>query len=283
MEATASLQCRPLTSALGGVIEGVDLRRPLSPTTREFIHQAILDRGVVFFRGQDGLTREELAAFVSNFGAPQTDPLKGKEAPASAATKEMNMAAVKQVTALWHSDFSFFDKPPIYTCLRSVKLPQVGGDTCWASLYAAYEALSEPLRNMLERLTAVHSHAPTAERLPGLAERYSVATAVHGDLATHPVVIVHPETGRKALFVFEGATLRIAELGAAESRHLLALLFEHLRSPLFSMRWTWKPNDVALWDNRVLQHYAVPDYTEDRVMQTVRTVGQRPVGVAARV
>jgi taurine dioxygenase len=283
MESIAGLECRPITPAVGAVIEGVDLRRPLSKAAKGSIHQAMLDHGVVFFRGQDELTLDELARFVSNFAALQTGILVEEGAPPAAAALEFNIAEIKQGTALWHSDFTFYDEPTVYTGLRSVKLPPVGGDTCWASMYAAYDALSEPLRQMLDGLTAVHSMSPTAERLPHIADNYARAAQVYGDQAIHPMVIVHPETGRKALYVFEGATTRVVELSSTESKYLLAMLFDHLRSPQFAMRWTWKPNDVALWDNRALQHFAVPDYAGERIMQSVRTIGQRPVGVSGTV
>lgn len=276
METAIDLAIKPITGHVGAIIEGVDLRRTSSGLVKS-IRQAILDHGVVFFRGQDQLTLEELATFVSQFGALQPDFFQGRDAPLSTAAREFDIAPVRDGTALWHSDFTFFHEPPVFTGLRSVRLPPVGGDTCWASLYAAYDALSEPIRRSLDGLTAVHTMERTSASVPSLVDRYAVARAVYGDNAEHPVVITHPETGRKALYVFEANTMRINGVSALESRHLLNMLFEHLRSPLFSMRWTWKPHDVALWDNRALQHYATPDYEGERVMQNVRTVGERPV------
>lgn len=276
MDAPITLECRRITSAVGAVIEGLDLRHPLSATNVESVRQALRDYGVVFFRDQDGLTLEELGAFVSNFGVLQPDPLAMEKK--GEVVKELNLTAVRQATSQWHADFTYFNEPTVYTGLRSVKLPPVGGDTCWASMYAAYDALSEPLRNMLDGLTAVHSMYPTLERMPVLTDRYAVSAERYGAESVHPVVIVHPETGRKALYVCEIATTRIVEVSAAESKHLLAMLFEHVKQPQFAMRWRWKPNDVALWDNRALQHFAVPDYTEERIMQSVRTYGEKPVG-----
>jgi taurine dioxygenase len=134
---------------------------------------------------------------------------------------------------------------------------------------------------MLDELTAVHSIVPVLQRMEGLTSASTRGEAnqrTHGVEHAHPVVRVHPETGRKALFVNEGWTTRIVELSKAESAHVLALLFEHVKSPDFCMRWNWAPNDLALWDNRSVQHYAVPDYDGERVMQRVVLAGDRPYG-----
>jgi taurine dioxygenase len=278
MGSTVSLDCNPITSSVGAVINGADLRQPLSPELKRYLHQAILDRGVLFFRDQSGLTLQELAAFVSNFGALQPDPFAGEGGPIA---KEFNTAGVKEGTALWHADNTFFRKPQVYTGLRSVRLPPVGGDTCWASMCAAYEALSAPLRHALTELTAIHSTSTSTDAMGKPSDPYALARAPYGDDTAHPVVVVHPETGRKALYVCEANTIRIVELSPVESRHLLSMLFEHIRSPQFATRWTWKPDDVALWDNRTLQHFAVPDYEGERVMQVARTVGHKPVGVTS--
>jgi taurine dioxygenase len=144
-------------------------------------------------------------------------------------------------------------------------------------MYAAYEALSEPTRRMLAGLTAVHSIEPTYDRMREYAQGFRIKYSErHAPEQVHPVVLTHPETGRKALYVSETFTTRIVELSSAESSAILKMLFRHVESPNFTMRWKWSPNDVALWDNRSVQHYAVPDYESARIMQRIVLAGDRP-------
>ncbi|MDT3445792.1 MULTISPECIES: TauD/TfdA family dioxygenase [unclassified Pseudofrankia] len=265
-----------MTSAVGAVIGGVDLREPLGPDVVRALRQALLEHGVIFFHGQE-LTRDQMHAFVTNFGTPIPEPFSsgGK----SEVVSENDLLGARRATSVWHSDTTYVTEPPSLTALRAVSLPPVGGDTCWGSMYAAYDALSAPLRGMLDGLTAVHSVFPVIERMgQSGTEHANHSASSHGLEHVHPVIRVHPETGRKALFVSEGWTTRIVELTPAESAHLLALLFEHVKSPDFTMRHRWAPNDVAMWDNRAVQHYAVPDYGSTRVMQRVVLAGDRPYG-----
>jgi taurine dioxygenase len=158
--------------------------------------------------------------------------------------------------------------------LRAVELPPVGGDTCWSSMYAAYDALSEPLRAFLDGLTAEHSAYKVVPLMGGGPFEFLQESMRN----VHPVVRVHPETGRKALFVNELWTERIVELTPEESASLLAFLFEHVKAPVFAVRWRWQPNDLALSDNRAFQHYAVNDYDARRVMHKSLLAGDRPFG-----
>jgi taurine dioxygenase len=254
----------------------VDLRQPLTPDSVAFIRQALLDHGVVFFHDQE-LNADQMEAFTANFGKVVPEPMHGPEHQVQVV--EGDFGKSKFATSVWHTDDTFFAEPSIGTALRAVKLPPVGGDTCFASMYTAYDALSDPMQRMLDRLTAVHSLGPVFQRMGALVgNRTETHTQKYGFEHVHPVVAVHPITGRKALYVNQGATTRIVELSPAESAHVLAFLFEHVKSPDFCMRWTWKPNDVALWDNRALQHYAVPDYEGERVMQRVVMAGERVHG-----
>jgi taurine dioxygenase len=237
-------EVRRVTSAIGAVIDGVDLGRPLDGETLRLVRQALLDHGVLFFRNQDASV-EQLWDFLRNFGTPQKEDSLG------------------------------------ITLLRMVRGPAFGGDTCWASTVAAYEALSRPLREMLDGLTAVHSVAKAVSPLGDYGDAFVAQFGkLHAAQQIHPVVQAHPETGRKALFVTESCTTRIVELEPAESRCLLDLLVEHVKSPDFCLRWRWSPNDLALWDNRSVQHYAVPDYTAERVVHRIVVAGDRPRGPA---
>ncbi|MCB2080580.1 MAG: TauD/TfdA family dioxygenase, partial [Novosphingobium sp.] len=159
--------------------------------------------------------------------------------------------------------------------LRALELPPSGGgDTCWGSMYAAYETLSEPVRTMIDGLEAEHSGYKTVPLLgEGVAD--GLQTAMR---SVHPVVRVHPETGRKALFVNELWTERIVGVSQLESDRILRLLWDHSQRPEFTMRWQWQVNDLALWDNRAFQHYAVRDYEGRRVLQKGYVRGERPIG-----
>jgi alpha-ketoglutarate-dependent taurine dioxygenase len=262
-----------LTSAIGAIVDGIDMREPLAAESVGGLRRSLLDHGVLFFRDQD-VTAPELAAFAAHFGTPIPEP--SREAYGGTYKElvtEMETAPVsKAVAERWHADATWLEEPPMATVLRSVRIPTVGGDTCWANMCAAYEDLSAGLRNMLDDFTAVHSMEASLEAMGAVAVRDAQVAFVH------PVVRVHPETGRKALYVSEGWTTRIVELPSSQSAHILRLLFEHIRSPDFSVRWRWTPKDVAIWDNRSVQHYAVPDYDSDRVMQRLVLAGDRPYG-----
>jgi taurine dioxygenase len=181
----------------------------------------------------------------------------------------------------WHTDVTFSPTPPLAGILAAKQLPSLGGDTLWSSNLAAYEALSAPMKRLLEGLTAEHSVVKSfpAGRWgtdPAFKERYDRAVAKHPPV-THPVVRTHPVSGRKSLFVNDGFTTHIHELGARESDALLAFLFAHAARPEFTLRWRWSVDDVAFWDNRITHHYAVSDYLpERRVMHRATVVGDRP-------
>jgi taurine dioxygenase len=276
--AGSASSARRLTKSVGAVLEGYDLRERLEAEQIQAVRQALVGHGVIFLRGQE-LTEQELLAFLSSFGEPL---VSAYSAPGAAAfVTAGNLAPTRHSTAVWHADVTWLPEPPIFTALRAVQLPPVGGDTCWMSTEAAYAALSEPMRRMLDGLTSVHSMQPTLDREPALAESLAKGPAGAVPHSIHPVVRVHPETGRKGLYVNECSTVRIVELSRAESDAVLRVLFAHIRSPEFSVRWQWALHDVALWDNRNTQHFAVPDYTDARVLQRAEIAGEVPVGPAA--
>ena len=183
----------------------------------------------------------------------------------------------------WHTDVTFTETPPLAGILSAKQLPSLGGDTLWSSNLAAFDALSAPMQHFLSGLTAEHSVVKSfpADRWgadPAYKERYERAVAKHPPV-THPVVRTHPVSGRPGLFVNEGFTTRIHELSQRESDALLAFLYAHAARPEFTLRWRWRVADVAFWDNRDTQHYAVADYLpERRIMYRATVVGDRPVG-----
>jgi taurine dioxygenase len=272
-ETVERLRVSPITPAIGAVIEGVDARRPLDAGTVRTLRQALLDHGVIFFRNQP-VSEAQLEAFVANFGQPITEPSTatygGDVRAPPVVTVESHLQS-KAVAERWHADATWLAEPPMATALKMVEIPPVGGDTCWTNVAAAYDDLIPPLRAAIDQLTAVHWMIPSLEAmdLPAHDERIQYV---------HPVVTVHPETGRRVIFVSEGWTRKIVELPPTQSVHLLNLLYDHIKSPMFSMRWRWAANDVVIWDNRTVQHFAVPDYERGRVYSRVVLQGHRPYG-----
>jgi taurine dioxygenase len=271
---TSTIEVTSVTPAVGGIVKGVDLARPLEPRTVVELRKAWLDRGVLFFRNQD-LSDQQLENFIGYFGKPITEPSNGSfgENPDRPPVHGGDTARYKKVAERWHADASWLAEPPTATALRMVRPPELGGDTCWSNVTVAYEDLIKPIRDMLDQLRAVHWMAPSLAAMGADAQDDKIRF-------THPLVAVHPETGRKALFVSEGWTQSIEGVPPAQSVHLLAMIYDHIRSPLYSMRWQWAAGDVALWDNRAVQHFAVPDYEHGRIIQRVVTEGWTPRGPA---
>ncbi|MFJ3053690.1 taurine dioxygenase [Pseudomonas nitroreducens] len=275
-----TLNIEPISPALGAVVSGVRLADPLDDAAQRQIEQALLDHHVLFFRDQP-LTPTQQATFAARFGDLHIHPIY----PSSPEQREVIVldTAVTDVrdNAIWHTDVTFLETPALGAVLAAKQLPPYGGDTLWASGIAAFEALSKPLQQLLDGLTATHDISKSFPQ-----ERFGATDA---DLArleearrknpprSHPVIRTHPVTGRKALFVSDGFTTRINELEPAESRAILDLLFAHFARPEFTVRWRWKENDVAFWDNRVTQHYAVDDYRpQRRVMHRATILGDKP-------
>lgn len=270
---------RPLSPAIGAEIEGIDLRS-LDDVSVAVVRRALIEHLVVFFRDQD-ISAGEQVAFAAHFGRVMPPVIsKAVPGPDPAITViDETEPKGRLSNNRFHADTTYLPQPPLGTVLRAVQLPSIGGDTCWASMYAAYDALSSSLQRLLDGLTAVHSTEKTdriQRRRSDLVRREDLRVPV-----THPVVRVHPESGRKALYVNRLFTGSIAELSERESDTLLGLLFSHVLDPEFQVRFHWEPGCVAFWDNRATQHCAVPDYHERRVMWRCLLSGDRPVGPQA--
>ena len=279
MATLSRLEIRPITPVVGAVASGVDLREPLDAPAVAEIRRALLDKGAVFFRQQD-LTRDQVAAFMSRFGPLGTDPFSvAALAPPTLehSVHDMPTYGNARATAVWHMDSTLAAAPAAFLSLRALELPPGGGgDTCWGSMYAAYETLSEPVKALIDGLSAEHSAYKTLPLLGGSNTGYLQESMRN----IHPVVRVHPETGRKALFVNELWTESIVGLSQHESDSILAMLWKHSASPEFTMRWQWQVNDLVLWDNMAFQHYAVRDYHGNRVLQKSYVQGDKPRGPA---
>jgi taurine dioxygenase len=272
-----SIGIEPLTPTIGAEITGVDLRESLSDEVVARIEQALLDHLVVFFRDQD-ITPAQQIAFGRRFGELCYPPFMTDHG------EDPELLVLDQVdprgegTDVWHSDNSFMAEPPMGSILKAIQLPASGGDTCFASAYAAWEALSPALQSMLEGLTAIHDLTATLERANAAGHTNADIRAVleKSPPVEHPVVRTHPRTGRKALFVNANSTTRLVGLTPRENALLLPFLCDHIRAPEFQCRFRWTPNAIAFWDNRSAQHLAVADYRERRVMHRVTLAGDKP-------
>ncbi|TDF79935.1 taurine dioxygenase [Pseudomonas sp. H9] len=275
-----SLTITPLRSALGAQISGIDLNCEINSEQRDAIEQALLKHQVLFFRDQP-INPQQQAAFAARFGDLHIHPIY-PNVPETPQVLVLDTAVTDvRDNAIWHTDVTFLPTPALGAVLSAKHLPAYGGDTLWASGIAAFEALSAPLQQLLDGLTATHDFTKSfpLERFgttPEDLQRWETARRNNPPLS-HPVIRTHPVSGRKSLFVNEGFTTRINELNEAESEAILKLLFAHATRPEFTIRWRWQENDVAFWDNRVTQHYAVDDYRpQRRVMHRATILGDAP-------
>lgn len=275
-----SLDIIPLSSALGAQISGVDLSRDLNTAQRDAIEQALLTHQVLFFREQP-ITPQQQTRFAAQFGDLHVHPIY-PNVPEQPEIMVLDTALTDvRDNAIWHTDVTFLPTPAMGAVLSAKQLPAYGGDTLWASGIAAFEALSRPLQTLLDGLTATHDFTRSfpVERFGSTPQDLArwEETRRRNPPLSHPVIRTHPVSGRKALFVNDGFTSRINELEPAESEAILKLLFAHATRPEFTIRWRWQENDVAMWDNRVTQHYAVDDYRpQRRVMHRATILGDVP-------
>ncbi|HCN64815.1 MAG TPA: taurine dioxygenase [Pseudomonas sp.] len=275
-----SLTVTPISSALGAQIDGVDLTQPLSLEQRDAIEQALLQHQVIFFKNQV-ITPQQQARFAANFGDLHIHPIY-PNVPEQPEVLVLDTAVTDvRDNAVWHTDVTFLPTPALGAVLSAKQLPAFGGDTLWASGIAAFEGLSKPLQVLLDGLTATHDFTKSfpLERFGSTPEDLArwEQTRKNNPPLSHPVVRTHPVSGRKSLFVNEGFTTKINELSEAESDAILKLLFAHATRPEYTIRWRWQENDVAFWDNRVTQHYAVDDYRPNRrVMHRATILGDAP-------
>ena len=271
-----SITVRPVTPRIGAEIGSLDLRRPLSNRHVEELHRALLTHQVLFFRDQE-LDVESHKALGRHFGELHIHPnTPGPEGHPEILPVHADANSKLVAGERWHSDVSCDPEPPLGSILYLHTVPPSGGDTLFASMYAAYEALSPRIKAYLDGLTALHSgdrwYRSTNAQL-GIDDRDRVFPQ-----ANHPVVRTHLQTGRKALFVNRGFTYRINEVPEEESAAILSYLYEHAERPEFQVRFQWKPHSVAFWDNRAVQHLAIGDYfPHTRSGRRVTIKGDRPL------
>lgn len=254
-------QVRRLAGALGAEITGPDLSNP-SESDIAAINQLLLDHLVIFLPGQN-ISQEAHIEFGRHFGELEGHPNLSNYSDQPPEIFELK-ATRGGIADEWHTDLTFQEKPALMSILNMVMCPETGGDTMWTSLYAAYEELSAPMKAFCEGLNALHDAHP--HNKPEIT-------------AIHPVVRVHPETGRKALYVNEHFTRRIVELNATESDALLGYLTRWVSQPRFTVRYSWQPGTIGIWDNRCTQHFVLNDFEGERVIQRVTIVGDEVKGV----
>ena len=270
-----TIDVRKLTPTIGAEIVGVDLARPLGNQQFQEVHDALMDNLVIFFRNQD-MSIEQHKAFGRRFGTLHVHPnapIAFPEHPEILVIKA-DETSTRVAGEVWHSDVSCDAEPPMGSILHLTPVPpDGGGDTLFANMSRAYETLSEPMRHLLDGLTAVHDS--------GKAHRYRVGATDRPDVAfpqaEHPIVRTHPVTGRQALYVNRGFTVRIPQLRPHESDALLEMLYRHIETPEFQCRYAWQPGSVAFWDNRSAQHHAMFDYfPHRRYGHRVTVCGDKP-------
>ena len=274
-----TIQVRRLAGALGAEVSGVDLRGPLADEQAAELRRAWLEHLVIFFRDQP-LTPAQYMAFAQRFGEPVEYPMvKGIEGfPRIIEVKKLEHERVN-FGGIWHSDTTYLERPPMASMLLAREIPPWGGDTLFANMYLAYETLSDGMKRVLDGLKAVNSStkADASKTREDRIKTDGREGARSDFVAEHPVVRTHPETGRKALYVNLGHTVRFAGMTEEESAPILSYLFQHQVRPEFTCRFVWQPGSIALWDNRCAQHNPINDYHGyRRVMHRITLAGDVP-------
>ncbi|MEO1504504.1 MAG: TauD/TfdA family dioxygenase [Pseudomonadota bacterium] len=255
------MQIIPLTGGLGAEILGADVRRA---EDFDAIHTAFAEYGVVVIRAQD-VTPDDHLAFARRFGPINVNrffrPVEGYPEIATVLKEKDQKQAIGEG---WHTDHSYDQIPAMGSILHAIEVPPYGGDTLFVSMAAAYAALSQPMRQFLDGLTAVHSSrhafgAATKDSEAAKSGRFANAEAATQD-ARHPIVITHPLSGRRGLFVNPVFTTHVEGLTPSESTALLTMLWDHCRQPEFQCRVRWQAGDITMWDNRATWHKAINDY-----------------------
>ncbi len=260
-----SLDVRPVSGALGAEVRGLALA-DVDDEVFAHLYRLLLDHLVLFLPDNAGLDPADHEAFGRRLGPLEVHPFLPKlDGHDEIVLLDSDQGAKADV---WHTDVTFSQTPPIASVLQIVQGPEVGGDTMWSNQYLAYEALSAPLRELLDGLTALHV--------------FEHPNGSYRSEAEHPVVRVHPDTGRRSLYVNRMFTRRIPQLTPGESTALLTHLFDVSESPQRVCRYRWSEGGAAIWDNRATQHYAVNDYTGRRVGRRVTVLGDHPKGEPAR-
>lgn len=264
------LTIKPITNTIGAWVNGLDVRAELSPDVQQTLIRWLHEHGVLFVRYEGEIGHEEHVRFSRIFGEPQHRVSSASDVPFVSVID--NAVLANAGTERWHSDATVLAEPPGVAVLRATVVPDIGGDTLWASMYAAYEGLSSKWQHFLEGLEAVHSSETLLTARPsGRGKLYQEEKR-----AIHPVVIRDNITGKPALYVNSNYVSQIVGLSENESATVLRMLFEHVNTPEFHVRHSWDTQSIAIWEERVTQHRAVNDYTGRRVLHRVWVKGAAP-------
>lgn len=277
---TNSLDVERISGTLGAEVFGVDLSKPLSDAAFDDLHEVLLEHKVIFLRGQSGVKDDDQLELASRFGDVSVYPVL------RLLDLDLKLEFIEDSEASppgaddWHTDVTWIECPPKVAILTALEIPAYGGDTMWADMEAAYEALSPTLREMIDRLKVRHGlqdHFFDRVKAKAGAELAKRVREEFSDRVEHPLVRTHPETGRKSLFVAGSFMVDVVGLHENESRALLDLLKSHATQPRFQCRWRWKAGDIAIWDERCTLHHALPDhYPQHRRMRRCTVDGDRP-------
>lgn len=272
------LEAFPITGTLGAELRGPDLSKGISDDTAAAILDALYTHRVIFLRNQD-ITDAQHLAFSRQLGPAFTDYAPYITTVEGYPEVTVLSGQKKDGAAFWHSDAAGSLKPPMASILSMKEAPVYGGDTLWIDMTAAYDALSDRMKAYLEGLRAANDPNTTNRTLRKFSPTGDLPETggSAGPSVSHPVVRTHPATGRKILFVNRGYTTHIQGVPSVEGDAVLNFLFEHQLQPEFQLRWHWQKNDVAIWDNRAVQHYAIGDYGDKaRTIHRTTIEGEAP-------
>jgi taurine dioxygenase len=272
------LTFQPLTPTIGAEVGGVDLKHAADAVTLAALRQALLDWKVLFFRDQD-ITTDQHVAFARAFGPLEVHPFAPHKEGYPEVLAITHGPGNRGRENTWHSDVTWRLEPSLGSILRAIEVPEVGGDTLFADMYAAYENLKDDVKAEIDGRTAIHdfNHFRRGLRKAGKSEAEIEELNKKFPEAEHPIVRTHPETGRKGLYVNAAFTMRIVGMEKDRSDSLLRHLYAQASIPEDQCRFRWRKNSIAFWDNRSTQHYAVSDYYPAiRKMERVTVVGDRP-------
>jgi taurine dioxygenase len=271
---------RPLSPTIGAELDGVDLGGEMDDELLAEVRRALLEWKVVFFRDQD-ITRDQHRAFAERWGPLEQHPFYKYIQPDQTADDVVTLykdADHKGVENEWHADITWHARPSFGAVLRAVEVPELGGDTLWLDAAAAYDGLPAALREQIDPLTAVHDWRRSFGL--GMPRETVEELSPHFPPAEHPIVRVHPETGRRTLFVNAIFTNHVVGMDEADSDALLLRLYRETSRPEYQCRFRWAPGSVAFWDNRATMHYASSDYApQRRVMDRISIQGDAPFGI----
>ncbi len=282
----AKLRVVKLSANIGARIDGVDVAAGVDAATAAAINAALLEHKVIFFREQHNLDDDGQLAFAAQLGTPT----RAHPTVTSRGVRLLPIDSRYDKANAWHTDVTFVDRIPKASLLRAITLPEYGGTTTWANTEIAYDALPAPLRALTDNLWAVHTNAydyskevdPERETIADTERQYREEFVSDYYETEHPVVRIHPETGKRVLLLGQFVK-NFVGLGTAESATLFALLQARITKLENTIRWNWAPGDLAIWDNRATQHYAVSDYDDQyRRLNRVTLAGDIPVDIYGR-